>query len=226
MPPYRPRRVLHSRQVLSQAGPAYFGLWSTTGSIPLRKRRLPVCDVPQHKLPKGVGAAGSSMPSSCSRLSALADCGPLRLPSAHVRTAVHVQHLPSDIASFSQIKTASAMSFALSDCSHRRKRLLMKSLGVVLVQRRINHARRNRVEADVALRIFAREAQSYRIQAALGDHRNRSRNARDGVVGQCCRNARYPAAAALRSICLTASWVMKINPSRLVETKRWKSSAV
>ena len=28
------------------------------------------------------------------------------------------------------------------------------------------------------------------------------------------------------SICLTASWVMKMNPSRLVETKARKSSAV
>ena len=52
-----------------------------------------------------------------------------------------------------------------------------------LVQRGVDNARRDRVKADVVLRVFAREAQGNRIQSALGDHWNGGRNTRDGVVG-------------------------------------------
>ena len=40
--------------------------------------------------------------------------------------------------------------------------------------------------------------QRNRVESALGDHRNRRRNARDGVLGQRRRDARHAAAGALR----------------------------
>ena len=71
-------------------------------------------------------------------------------------------------------------------------------LGLLLMERGVHNPRRDRVEANLLFRVFACKTQSNRVNSALGDHRNRRRNTRDGVVGQRCRNAGHTAAAALR----------------------------
>ena len=75
----------------------------------------------------------------------------------------------------------------------------MKSFGVVLVQRGIDHARRDRVEADVALRIFACEAESDRgLSPPLVIIGTDAGAAGDGVIGQRCGNGGDAAPGTLR----------------------------
>src|SRR5215813_11759494 len=75
------------------------------------------------------------------------------------------------------------------------ERVLRKSLEVPVLHCRVHNAGSNRIEADFPFCVLAREAN---------------------------RNASRPPWA---SICFTASWVTKIDPSKSVETKRRKSSA-
>src|SRR5216684_7914029 len=58
--------------------PVNFAPRPSVGSIPLRKSRLPVCTASTYA-PNGSGGAGSLMPSSFNRCSALAGGGPFRI---------------------------------------------------------------------------------------------------------------------------------------------------
>jgi hypothetical protein len=114
-----------------------------------------------------------------------------------VRTAVHVQHLPGDVTSFSQIHDRLSDVLRLRDRAHRGKGLHEVPRSV-LVKRGIDNARRDRIEPDIVLGVFTRQAEGDGIKSALGDHRHRCRKARDGVLKQRRRDGRYAAAGALQ----------------------------
>src|SRR5262249_28513481 len=105
------------------------------------------------------------------------------LPFARVRTAVDVQHLPGDVTSFSQINDGLSDVLRVGDRAHRGEGLHEVPRGV-LVKRGIDNARRDRIEADIVLCIFTRQAEGDGIKSALGDHRNRCRKVCDGVLEQ------------------------------------------
>ena len=94
------------------------------------------------------------MPRSCSRRSAPLAANFYRLPSSRVRTAVHVQHLPGYVTSFRQINDSFSNVLGLGDRAHRCKSL-HEVLRIVFMQRSIDSARRDRVETDIVLRVFA-----------------------------------------------------------------------
>jgi len=105
------------------------------------------------------------------------------------------------------------------------ERVLRKSLGVPVLHCRVHNAGSNRIEADFPFCVLAREA-----------NRNASRpplvsigiDAEIHAIGFLA-NAAVMVVTLLpmswASICFTASWVTKMNPSKFVETKRRKSSA-
>ena len=142
----------------------------------------------EHVLCRGVGGISASL-----GIELLSKC----LPPACVRTAVHVQHLAGDMASFSQINDSLSDVLRVRDRAHRGKGLHEVPRSV-LVKRSIDNARRDRIEPDIVLGVFTREAEGNGVKAALGDHRNRCRKARDGVLEQRRRDARHAATRALR----------------------------
>src|ERR1700742_50162 len=79
------------------------------------------------------------------------------LPFAVVLTAVHVQHLPSNVARFGEIHHRACNLLRSGDCTHRRKGL-EEVLWVVLVKGSVNNAWRDRIEADVLLRVLRGQA--------------------------------------------------------------------
>ena len=62
----------------------------------------------------------------------------------------------------------------------------------------VDHPGRDCIEADVVLRVLTREAAGNRIKSAFGDHRNRGRNAGDGVLDQRRRDGCHTSTRALR----------------------------
>ena len=66
------------------------------------------------------------------------------------------------------------------------------------MERGVDHAGRDRIEADVALRVLVREAAGNRSKSTLGDHRDRCRKARDGVLEQRRRDGCHTSTGALR----------------------------
>src|SRR5580658_753642 len=89
------------------------------------------------------------------------------LPSAGVRTAVHVQHLPGDGTSFRQINNSVSDLLRVGDCSHRRKGF-QEVLGILLVHWSVDDSRGDRIEADVFLRVFIGKTEGNGIEATLG----------------------------------------------------------
>ena len=75
-----------------------------------------------------------------------------------MRTTVHVQHLSRYLTGFREINHGFHYVLDVRDCTHRRQRF-QEVLRVACSQRRVNDARRDRVEANFLLRIF-------RVQAA------------------------------------------------------------
>ena len=74
-----------------------------------------------------------------------------------MRTAVHVQHLPGNLARFGEIDHSACDLLRIGDRAHRRKGL-QEILWVVFVKRSVNNSGRDRIEADVLLRIFRGQA--------------------------------------------------------------------
>ena len=62
-------------------------------------------------------------------------------------------------------------------------------LRTVLVQRRINHSRRNRIHTNTVFRIFDGEAACNRVNAALGNHWDRGIYACNRIIRQRSRDA-------------------------------------
>src|SRR5450631_1089101 len=78
-------------------------------------------------------------------------------PFAHVRTAVYVQHLPGNMASFRKINDRVRNFLRVGDRAHGVK-ALEEILRIVLVEWGIDYTRRDRVEADVVFRVFTGQA--------------------------------------------------------------------
>src|SRR5271156_3003799 len=105
-----------------------------------------------------------------------------------MRTAVHVQHLSGDVASFGKVNDSVGNVLRLRNRPHGRESL-HNVLFARVMKTSVNNSGSYRVKADVAFRIFAGEAQDNRIQSSLGDRWNGGWNTRDGVGGQRCRDA-------------------------------------
>src|ERR1700741_1438870 len=88
------------------------------------------------------------------------------LPFAVVLTAVHVQHLPSDLARFREIDHCACNVLRSGDRAHRRQGL-EEVLWVVFVKRSVNNARRDRIEADVFLGVLRGQATCDGLETAL-----------------------------------------------------------
>src|SRR6266404_44452 len=71
----------------------------------------------------------------------------------------------------------------------QRRQSLQEFRRIVLMQWRIDHAGRNRVETDTLLRVFDRQVTGHGIEAALGNHRHRNIQARDRLLNQRRRDA-------------------------------------
>src|ERR1700745_3372300 len=113
-----------------------------------------------------------------------------------MHTTVDVQHFPGYIASLRQVDDRIGDFLCVRDRAHRGQGLL-EVLWHIFHQRCVDHTGRDRVETDALLGVFTCEAKGNRVQAPFGHHRNRRRNASDGVLGQCCGNARNAATCAL-----------------------------
>src|SRR6266436_10055496 len=73
---------------------------------------------------------------------------PAGLPFTVVRTAVHVQHLPGDMARFREIEHRASDVLRCGDRTHRRQGL-QEILRVVLVKWSVDDSGCDRIEADV-----------------------------------------------------------------------------
>src|SRR6266481_638333 len=85
--------------------PMNFAVWPSVASMPVRKSRFPVCTASVY-MPKGFGGAGSLMPSSFNRCSALAGREPSRVTICqrarrHPRARFHQRLLASSAPSVS-----------------------------------------------------------------------------------------------------------------------------
>jgi len=76
-------------------------------------------------------------------------------PPTLVRTAVDVQHLPSNVAGLGQVNNGVRDVADAGDCAHRRERL-QEVLRFVRMHWRVDNAGRNGVEANVFLRVLDR----------------------------------------------------------------------
>src|SRR2546422_8019407 len=147
-----------------------------------------------------------------------------RLPPASVRTAVHVQHLPSDVTSFSQIHDSLSDVLRIRDRAIG-ERVFMKSLGVFLwsgVSTTPGATALNRMlffaYSFARLRVIASSPPLVIIATDAG------RPAMGFSSNDAVMLVTLPPVPC-DSICLTASWVMKMNPSKFVEARRRNSSA-
>src|ERR1700722_5393929 len=122
---------------------------------------------------------------------------PAWLPPAHVRTVVHVQHLPCNVTSFRQINDSVGDILRVGNGTHWRK-AFQEILRVVPVHRGVDDSGGDGVETYVILRVFARETEGNRVKSALGDHRDRRRTTRHWVVNQCRCDACHTPARALQ----------------------------
>jgi hypothetical protein len=110
------------------------------------------------------------------------------LPFAQVCTAVNMQHFPGNVWRFNQEHDRIHDFLSVRDASHGGERA-EKILWLVLMQRRINDARRNDIKADPLFRIFHRQVFRDGLNAAFGKHRHRSRDSSNGVIDQRGSNA-------------------------------------
>ena len=121
----------------------------------------------------------------------------LKLPSACVRTAVHVQHLPGHIPRFNQVDYRVHDVLRFGDGGHWREGF-QKVLRILFMHRRIYDARRDSVEADMLSGVFVREAQGDGVEAAFGKHWNGRGRTEDGVVRKGGSNRGHAASRVLR----------------------------
>src|SRR3984957_13891973 len=105
-------------------------------------------------------------------------------PPAHVRTVVHVQHLPGHVTSFRQVNNSVGDILRVGNRTHRGK-TFQEIIRVFFVHRGVDNSGGYGVKADVLLRVFARETEGNRVKPALGDHRDGRRTTRHWVVNQC-----------------------------------------
>src|SRR5580700_9783104 len=90
-----------------------------------------------------------------------------RLPSAGMRAAINVQRFPRDILGFGQIDDRIDDVLDAGNRAQWRERL-QELVRIVLVQRRVHHAGRDRVETDALLGIFDSQVAGHGFEAAFG----------------------------------------------------------
>ena len=83
-----------------------------------------------------------------------------------MRSAVHVQHLPGNVAGLGEVNNGVHEVADAGDCTHRRERL-QEALRFVRVHWSVDNAGRYGVEANVFLCILDRQAASDGFNAAL-----------------------------------------------------------
>src|SRR5262249_20453883 len=136
-----------------------------------------------------------------------------------------MQHLPGYVPSFRQINHSIGDILRFGDRAHRRKGH-QEVFWDRFDNRGVENPRRNRVEADVVLRILARKVTVIASSPPLVSIEiEAGRPAMGFWASEDVRLVTLPPAPC-DSICATASWVTKKKPSRLVETRLRKSWAV
>ena len=107
----------------------------------------------------------------------------LALPTAGVRTAVDVEHLPGYLACLGEVENSVGNVFDVRDSSHWLQ-CLKKVPGISFVHWSVDDARGNGVEADTLLCILNRETPNDCIQASFSDHWDRAIYAKDRLIGK------------------------------------------
>src|SRR5258705_418335 len=105
------------------------------------------------------------------------------LPPAGMRAAIDVQGFPCNILGFGQIDDSIDDVLDAGNRAQRRQSF-QKIVRIVLMQRSIDHAGRDRIETDALLRVFDRQVAGHGIEAAFGNHRHRNIQARDRILDQ------------------------------------------
>jgi len=142
------RRLVQLRHRASfPSRPINFGLWSTTREHPAKEEqvtRLYRLNV-SAKRRRGGWELNAKVLQPANRHRSAVNLW--RLTTGHVRTAVHVQHLPGDVTSFRQINHRVRNFLRVSNRAHRER--VSRKFFECFVQWGIDNARCDRVEADV-----------------------------------------------------------------------------
>src|SRR5258706_5049487 len=119
-----------------------------------------------------------------------------RLPFAYVRAAIDVQHLPGNVWCFRQEHDRISDFLSVRDTPHGGQRA-QKVFWIVFMQRRIDFARSDGIEANAFFRIFHRQVLRDGLDATFGDHRHGSRHPSEGVIRQRGGDAHHTAPRVL-----------------------------
>ena len=114
-----------------------------------------------------------------------------------MRAAVNVQHLAGDLARLGEIEHGLCDVLGARNLPKGRQ-CAQELLGIVLVQRGVHNAWSYHVYANALRRVFHRETPGYRVDTALGDHREGRGHRGKRMIDDRTRDAHHTAASLLR----------------------------